>query len=58
MLDAGATTAEIVAVGEEAVRGAKGWPWVLTVVQARRNEAAAIALAPAVKEAKPWDDAA
>lgn len=58
LLDAGATTAEIVAVGEEAVRGSKGWAWVLTVVQARRNDAAAIALAPAVKEAKPWDDAA
>lgn len=58
LLDAGATTAEIVAVGEEAVRGGKGWAWVLTVVQARRNDAAAIALAPAAKEAKPWDDAA
>lgn len=58
LLDAGATTAEIIAVGEEAVRGGKGWAWVLTVVQARRNDAAAIALAPAVKEAKPWDNAA
>lgn len=58
LLGAGATLEEIVAVGEEAVKGNKGWSWVLTVVQARRNDAAAIALAPAAKEAKPWDDAA
>lgn len=57
LLDAGATEAEIVAVGEEAAKGRKGWPWLLTVVQARRAEASAITLAPAAKEARPWDNA-
>jgi hypothetical protein len=43
LIDAGATLAEIVGVGQEAVNGGKGWAWMLTVVQARRNDAARIA---------------
>lgn len=58
LLEAGATQDEIVAVGEEAAKGAKGWPWLLAVVQARRNDAAQIKpLAAKTEEAKPWADA-
>ena len=42
----GITEAEFVGVAAEAVAGSKGWAWVLHVVAARRNEAAAIAVAP------------
>lgn len=58
LLAAGATLEEIVAVGEEAARTGKGWAWLLTVVQARRKDAAAIGKLPSkTTEAKPWDDA-
>lgn len=46
LLDQGITEAEFVGVAAEAVGGGKGWAWVLTVVQRRRADAAAIAIAP------------
>lgn len=46
LLDQGYTEAEFVGVAAEAVGGGKGWAWVLTVVQRRRADAAAIAIAP------------
>lgn len=46
LLAQGATEAEFVGLATEAVDKGKGWAWVLAVVQARRTEAAAIALAP------------
>ena len=52
LLEAGATQDEIVAVGEEAVKGGKGWAWLLAVVQARRNDAAAIKLSPTSEDRK------
>lgn len=47
LIDQGATEAEFVDVAREAVAGGKGWAWVLKVVEARRADAARIALAPA-----------
>ncbi len=49
----GATEAEFVGIATEAVEKSKGWAWVLHVLQARRTEAAGIALA-----APPTDPAA
>lgn len=46
LLEQGITEPEFVAVAAEAVAGGKGWAWVLKVVQARRADAAAIAVAP------------
>ena len=46
LLEQGATEAEFAGIAAEAVAKAKGWAWVLHVLQARRSEAAAIALAP------------
>lgn len=46
LLEQGITEAEFVGVAAEAVGGGKGWAWVLTVVQRRRADAAAIAVAP------------
>jgi hypothetical protein len=48
LLQQGATQAEFVGIATEAAQATppKGWAWVLTVVQKRREEAAAIALAP------------
>lgn len=46
LLDQGITEAEFVGVAAEAVGGGKGWAWVLTVVQRRRADAAAILIAP------------
>lgn len=46
LLDQGITDAEFVGVAAEAVGGGKGWAWVLTVVQRRRADAAAISIAP------------
>jgi hypothetical protein len=55
LLEQGATEAEFVDSAEAALRStpAKGWGWILSRVQKRRAEAAAIALAP-----KPADDRA
>jgi hypothetical protein len=50
LIEQGATESEFVSVAQDAVRGAKGWAWVLTVVAARRQEAAAIRLAPKAPE--------
>lgn len=47
LLEQGVTAEELTGVTAEAVAKAKGFAWVLTVVQARRAEAAAIELAPA-----------
>jgi uncharacterized protein YdaU (DUF1376 family) len=46
LIEQGATEAEFAGIAAEAVAKAKGWAWVLHVLQARRSEAAAIALAP------------
>jgi hypothetical protein len=48
LLQQGATQDEFVGIATEAAQATppKGWGWVLTVVQKRREEAAAIALAP------------
>lgn len=46
LLKQGATEAEFVGIAQEAVGKSKGFAWVLTVLQARRTEASAIALAP------------
>lgn len=46
LIEQGATEAEFVSVAAEAAAGAKGWPWVLKVVEARRAEAERIALRP------------
>lgn len=45
MLKQGTTEAEFVGIAQEAVEKSKGFAWVLTVLQARRAEASAIALA-------------
>lgn len=49
----GATEAEFVGVAAEAAASGKGWAWMLAVVQARRADAAAIALAPRVQPPSP-----
>jgi hypothetical protein len=54
LLEQGATEAEFVGIAEEAVKGRKGWAWVLTVLQARRAEAADIALAPPPADPMAW----
>jgi uncharacterized protein YdaU (DUF1376 family) len=54
LLEQGATEAEFVGIATEAVAGGKGWAWVLHVLAARRGEAAAIRLAPAVAD-DPWE---
>ncbi len=48
----GATAEEFIAVAAEAGAKAKGWAWILHVVEARRADAAAIQLAP--KDTAPW----
>jgi uncharacterized protein YdaU (DUF1376 family) len=53
LIEQGATEAEFVGVAEEAVAKGKGWAWVLSVVPARRKEAAEIALAPKVEADAP-----
>lgn len=61
LLEQGATVEELSGVAAEAVEKAKGFAWVLAVVQSRRTEAAAIVLAPAVSPPSastvPSDDA-
>ncbi len=52
LLEQGATEGEFIGLAAEAVAKAKGWAWVLHVLQARRAEAAAIALAPPTPERK------
>jgi hypothetical protein len=52
LLEQGATEAEFAGIAAEAVAKAKGWAWVLHVLQARRSEAAAIALAPPTPDRK------
>lgn len=56
LLEQGATEAEFVGLAAEAATKAKGWGWVLAVLQARRSEAAAIQLAP--KAEQPKNDSA
>jgi hypothetical protein len=51
LLDQGATEAEFTGIAAEAVAGGKGWAWALAVVQARRSDAARIALASATSSA-------
>lgn len=46
LLQQGATEAEFVGLAQEARAKGKGWAWVLVTLQARRQEAAAITLAP------------
>lgn len=53
LLEQGATEAEFVGITTEAVKGGKGWAWVLAVVERRRADAAVIALAPRVAAAEP-----
>lgn len=51
----GATLPEFEGIAAEAVAKGKGWAWVLTVLPARRAEAAAISLAPAPQaDPKAW----
>jgi hypothetical protein len=57
LLRQGATQAEFVGLAQEAVAKAKGWAWVLVTLQARRTEAAAIAL-PAAPPTAPSTAAA
>lgn len=47
LIEQGATLPEFEGIAAEAVSKGKGWAWVLTVLPARRIEAAAIALPPA-----------
>jgi hypothetical protein len=54
LLAQGATEAEFVGIATEAVAKARGWAWVLKVVQARRKEAADIALAPKPDDPMAW----
>lgn len=49
LIEQGATLPEFEGIAAEAVSKGKGWAWVLTVLPARRIEAAAIALPPAQK---------
>jgi hypothetical protein len=58
LLDQGATIPELAGIAAEAASKRKGWAWVLHVVQKRRADAAAIALTPAVSEARSVADAA
>ncbi|HYC00370.1 MAG TPA: hypothetical protein VEA35_18965 [Ramlibacter sp.] len=53
LLEQGATPAEFAGIAAEAVAKGKGWAWVLTVLPARRAEAASIALAPPAPAAPP-----
>lgn len=46
LVEQGATVEEFAGIAEEAVRGSKGFAWVLATLQARRGEAAAIRLVP------------
>jgi len=46
LLAQGATQAEFAGLAAEAVAKRRGWAWVLSVLQSRRQEAAQIALAP------------
>lgn len=55
LIEQGATEAEFVGIAGEAAAGGKGWAWVLKVLQARRADAAAIALAPA-EPVKHWTE--
>lgn len=48
----GATVEEFVSAATAAVDKAKGWAWLLAVVEGRRADAAAIRLAP--KDTPPW----
>jgi hypothetical protein len=60
MVEQGMNPEELEVVAREAVqkRIGKPLPWICTVVADRRARAAAVKLAPAIKEAKPWDNAA
>jgi len=51
LLRQGATEAEFAGLAAEAVAKSKGFAWVLTVLQSRRAEAAAISLAPPAQAA-------
>jgi hypothetical protein len=53
LLSQGATLEEFDGIAREAVAGGKGFAWVLAVVQARRADAAAIALAAPVAALEP-----
>jgi hypothetical protein len=57
LCDQGATLAEFEGIAAEAVKGQKGFAWVLTVLVARRAEAAKLRLAPAEPE-RPWHESA
>ena len=46
LITQGATEDEFVGVATEAATGGKSWAWLLTVVERRRADAAAIALKP------------
>jgi uncharacterized protein YdaU (DUF1376 family) len=56
LVSQGATAEEFVEAAQAAMRTspAKGWGWVLTRVQNRRNEAAAITLAPKPVDPQAW----
>ena len=59
LLAQGASEAEFVGLAKEAAEKGKGWAWVLSVLQARRTEAAAISLAPRPEDVpKPWQETA
>jgi len=59
LLEAGATPEEFAAVAKEAFDGGKGWAWVLTVVQKRRQEAAEIRKGtPPPAEPEAWNSTA
>lgn len=57
LLEQGVTAEELAGVAAEAVAKGKAFAWVLAVVQSRRQEAAAIALAPPAPVTKPSHDA-
>lgn len=54
LVEQGATPAEIGAIAAEAVTKGKGWPWVVTTVIGRRQDAAKLTLAP--KPQPPWHE--
>jgi hypothetical protein len=55
LIEQGATLEEFAGLAEEAVSKAKGFAWVLSVLHARREEAAKIKLAPPPEQSsEPW----
>ena len=54
LVEQGATPGEIGAIAAEAATKGKGWPWVVTTVVGRRQDAAKLALAP--KPEPPWHE--